>query len=434
MLTLTSMLRPLLVLSSVLSSVLAVLLATATSFAAISVSNIRREGTTRVFAQTPFDKDNGNSGFNRADCFDPNQIVKIFVSSIPADADHVELWVRLNEQTCANTLNWPAENGGTDPQCGRVKQWTRPVANNADITFKPIEVIYAIRNRQHADGADGKGRTLDPNTVCTDTSGATPTAFYFQMMAFKGDRVLGYSGGGSTTAGEVIGFQSSFDISGPTAPTDPSLKAGNGALFSTFTSGATTGTTAAGDLVGYRAYCFPTGSRTAGDGGVGTSTAALEAGDDAADAATEDVAADTEPIVEDTGTPAPAIDGGVDSKCSGSIPFVAGEIPTPEHDKYICLDDKGTTSGKLTITGLTNYTTYAVAITASDRHGNPGPFSPVRCETPRPTKDFYSLYRKGGGGAGGGYCAMIAPAAPMGVFGVSLVFALLVRVARRRPR
>ncbi len=432
------MLRPLLV----LSSVLAVLFATATSFAqTMTISNIRREGTTRIFASEPFDKNQGNSGFNRADCFDDKQIVKFFVGNIPADADHIELWVRNSDATCANTINWP---DGTDPQCGRVKSWTRSVANNADITFKPIEVIYAIRNRKHSDQT-----TLVPTEVCNDTSGATPFEFWFQLMAFKGDRVLGWTGTSGTTgtvsAGEVVGRKSSYDVSGPLPPSDPSLGAGNRLLVANFKS--TAGNTTGGDLVGYRAYCFPSrsGKTAVGDAGTAatpetgttdTGTAVEDggdAGDAAGDAAGEDGGdADTGTVV-DTGSAA-ATDAAVPANCPANVPFTAGEIPGPELDEFICMPDTNTSSGKLTISGLTNDITYAVALTSSDRHGNPGAFSGVTCGTPKLTNDFYTLYRNGGGTAGGGYCAIGPRGASFGLAGVSLLLALLARFARRHPR
>lgn len=432
------MLRPILV----LASVLAVLLATATSFAqTMTVTNIRREGTTRIFASTPFDKNQGNSGFNRADCFDDKQVVKVFVGNIPADADHIELWVRNSDATCANTINWPE---GTDPQCGRVKSWTRSVANNTDITFKPIEAIYAIRNRKHADQT-----TLIPTEVCNDTSGATPFEFWFQMMAFKGDRVLGWTGTtgttGTTSAGEVVGLKSSYDVSGPLPPTEPTVGAGNRLLVANFKS--TAGNTTGGDLVGYRAYCFPStsGKTAVGDAGTAatpetgttdTGTAVVEdtgAADDAADAGDGATVEDTGMVEEDTGT-ATGADAALPENCPANVPFVAGEIPGPELDEFICMPDTNTSSGKLTIGGLTNNVAYAVALTSSDRHGNPGAFSAVACGTPKLTNDFFTLYRNGGGMAGGGYCAIGPRGASFGLAGVSLLLALLARVARRHPR
>jgi hypothetical protein len=416
----------------VLSSVLVVLLATATSFAAMTIQNPRREGTSRILAATPFDKNMGNAGFNRSDCFDTKQIVKLFVATIPSDADHVELWVRRDNTSCANPVNWP---GGTDPQCARVKSWTYEAANNRDVDFKPIEVIQAIHRRAHADTA-----VLDPNTVCIDTTSMTPTEFYFQMMAFKGDRVLGWTSGG-TAAGEVAALQSSYDIAGPNPPSNMQTGAGNGILVTTFTGAANP----PADFNGYRAYCFPsrsgvttvtdTGTTTVTDTGVAdTGTVAdtfVEDVDATSDATTEETAA-----VEDTGTSSTTTDAAIPENCPPGVPFVPGEIPSPAMDQFICLEGNNSASGKLTISGLTNGTNYAVAVAASDRHGNSGALSTVVCATPKQTDDFYTLYRNAGGTAGGGWCSIgtNAKSAGLGVFGFTILFGLIARAWRRHSR
>lgn len=426
MLNSVPMLRPLVI----LSSVLAVLFATATSFAAMTMTNFRREGTDRILFALPFNKDLGNAGFNRSDCFDPKQLVRVFVSTIPTDADHIELWVRRDNTSCANPQNWP---GGADPQCARVKSWTFEVANNRDITFKPIEVIQAIHRRAHSDVG-----TLDPTTVCIDSTSMTPTEFYFQLMAFKGDRVLGWTSGG-TTAGEVAAQQGSYDIAGPNPPGNLVLGAGNGILVATFTGAANPPS----DFNGYRAYCFPSagGSTTIPDSGVTTTDTRSADTGSAPDTATDDAETsveDTGVAVTDSGTAPATTDAAIPEGCPPGVPFVAGGIPGPELDGFICLQGNNSASGKLTIAGLTNQTNYAVAVAASDRHGNSGALSAVTCAVPKQTDDFYTLYRGAGGTAGGGWCSVgsegVPSNAPLSFFGIALSLGLILRALRRHPR
>jgi hypothetical protein len=88
------------------------------------------------------------------------------------------------------------------------------------------------------------------------------------------------------------------------------------------------------------------------------------------------------------------------------------------------------------INGLQNSVPYAVAIGTTDKQGNSGPLSTVACAMPKETDDFYNVYRRAGGEAGGGWCAIgSGAAAPIGVAGAVFALALAARFARRaRPR
>lgn len=66
----------------------------------------------------------------------------------------------------------------------------------------------------------------------------------------------------------------------------------------------------------------------------------------------------------------------------------------------------GETTTSAQITGLTDNVTYAVAVSAVDSFGNPGPPSSPLCNFPAPVIDFFDLYRDAGGQAGGGFCAI----------------------------
>jgi hypothetical protein len=69
----------------------------------------------------------------------------------------------------------------------------------------------------------------------------------------------------------------------------------------------------------------------------------------------------------------------------------------------------GETNTAYTIPGLIDGVTYAVAVSAVDNSGNPGPPSaqtPDTCNYPAPINDFYAVYRDAGGMGGGGFCAL----------------------------
>jgi hypothetical protein len=97
----------------------------------------------------------------------------------------------------------------------------------------------------------------------------------------------------------------------------------------------------------------------------------------------------------------------------------------------ITLNDKGTSS--YSITGLVDYVTYTVVVTAVDGMGNIGPPSTEVCDYPAPVQDFWQVYEADGGGHGG-YCALES----VGVGGPSLAgvagLVVVTAVVRRRRR
>ena len=90
--------------------------------------------------------------------------------------------------------------------------------------------------------------------------------------------------------------------------------------------------------------------------------------------------------------------------------------------------------------GLKNNVRYAVAVAGYDAVGNRGNLSTVVCGTPQQVDDFFEIYRKSGGEAGGGLCACDLPGVGRGlpVVGGSaactLAFFGLRRVRRSRAR
>ena len=79
---------------------------------------------------------------------------------------------------------------------------------------------------------------------------------------------------------------------------------------------------------------------------------------------------------------------------------------------------------------------YAVAVAAYDGDGNVGLLSNLYCQTPEPIIDFWDQYTTDGGKAGGGFCALEAPGAPVAgsVFGMGVGVAMVAFARRRRRR
>lgn len=435
------MIRPALLTALSLAAIVASTATPADAAFSVTSGYPRREGTSRIFANATWDATAANVGFNRADCFDTKQKVLLFLADVPADATSIEIWARRDNTSCADPTQREG-TGATTPQCYKVASWLRDEVFNRQVTFQPIQVIQAIDKLVNVDDPT----TLDPATVCEKTTSMPPTQVYLQVMAFNGTNVIGYSSGSTTTGttGEqIISLSTSYDIAGPNAPTGLSVGAGNQLLIAKF---AASGATSTADFKGYRAYCFPGPASTSG----ALSTKGTDGGLDVLDDAMDDAASDTGvtdagATASDTGavsdTGAASDTGVVVEGCPSGYPFVAGELPSPDLDKYICGDESTTATGELKISKfsngerLTNGVAYAIALGTTDRQGNSGPLSTVACGTPKETDDFFTVYRRAGGTAGGGWCSYGAGAsAPFGIAGSVFAFALVARLARRVRR
>jgi hypothetical protein len=139
-------------------------------------------------------------------------------------------------------------------------------------------------------------------------------------------------------------------------------------------------------------------------------------------------------------TPTPSNDAGDAGEDGGTTEVGPGGISTVStvylynpstSNPSITLNDKGTSS--YSITGLVDYVTYTVVVTAVDGMGNIGPPSTEVCDYPAPVQDFWQVYEADGGGHGG-YCALES----VGVGGPSLAgvagLVVVTAVVRRRRR
>jgi hypothetical protein len=144
-------------------------------------------------------------------------------------------------------------------------------------------------------------------------------------------------------------------------------------------------------------------------------------------------------IVQDAGAVTTIIDdasdeGGVVTTESGSggISTIPTQfLITPGNGTGITVSDKSATQFK--ITGLTNIQMYNVVVAAVDGYGNVGPSSNDVCDFPAPTQDFWTTYKNDGGGAGGGFCALEAPGAPVpSLVGAGFLVAAVALVRRRK--
>jgi len=184
---------------------------------------------------------------------------------------------------------------------------------------------------------------------------------------------------------------------------------------------------------------FPTRSVSTGAPGAGTCTSAVLVNTFSSDV--------TQSVSLEAGTD-DGVDGGIiDTIAEGGIS--AGTegvgISQVNYSKYGVGNVGGNTTSSYTVSSipypdggsgpLIDGHQYAIAVAAYDGDGNTGLLSPLACQTPEPIIDFWDEYSKDGGLAGGGFCALEAPGAPVAtsIFGIG-VSAALVMFGRRRRR
>jgi hypothetical protein len=124
--------------------------------------------------------------------------------------------------------------------------------------------------------------------------------------------------------------------------------------------------------------------------------------------------------------------------CPQSAPTTAvdGGVPPSAIDpNFLCSELLPSTTTSHRITGLKNGTTYGVTIAAIDKYGNIGLPTAAVTGQPFPTVDFYSEYKKQGGAAQGGYCAMARTTSRCaGIIGLGLLGLVLAVVGRKWKR
>jgi hypothetical protein len=429
-------------------AVVGVLLVSASASAALQFSTAvagsanpkRSNQASKTIATNPFNKDAINSGISREDCFDTSQEWSFFYA--PASLTgvaYIDIYAKSGDSS-TNCEDITVRPGGAAQSCYLIRRLNKSEFTNQWVVIHPYEIIAAVFGHKDASDKTQVNPSTAPALCASDTSGNSPVTITLWSTPFSDSTTVIASGS--------LPQQTSYDISGPGAPTGMTLGAGNtiiNAHFDTFSQ------TAYPDFKGMRAYCWP---RSDFDGGTTTTTDSATSAETAtADTAVTDTATDEtgsddasasdardDGAIDDTGT-ATADDTGTSTSdetgtstptgtCPANIPFEGGKYPPAG---LVPCADRGQLSTELTLENLTNSQPYAVAISTYDAWGNSGPLTPVQCITPKLTVDFFEAYKAAGGKGGGGYCAFNGSNTGMYGLGLSAIgLALVGRIARRR--
>lgn len=390
-------------LSIVTSGVLAGLALASSAFAAPTltvlptVQRFYQDGT--VPAQHPMPAN--TQGLNFDDC-NSNVKIRFTLTMTAIDTSGYSLQAWAGPSDCSPVAARTASTAACWPVLG---------ANIAQATSATVDVNVRDIVSQIGRTTSGINLTYTPagQSVCLSGGSGAISVYFLLVPSANGD-----------ATGQASAFK--VKLTGPPAPTINSVGAGDTLLNVSWTPATDT------DTQGFVVYTDPP-INSVGDAGAVTTCADAGFSDGGVDDAGNPINIPNDASC--SSTPISVSDGGV----CGTSALVAG-VQGSQVSGFEAART-GNTSSSLTVTGLSNFVTYNVAVAATDSYGNVGaisaPTSPTTCGVPQPIDDFWKTYRNSGGTAGGS-CAAVdvgnAEGAPL--FGLAMLGLGVVYIKRRR--
>lgn len=353
---------------------------------------------------------------SNADCV-ANDTLTFEDVTITNPSGNLEVWASDTGKTCDDQVS----RAGTSAVCSLV--YVADAETHQNVVIRAQD----IARRAFGENAQNQGTAADCSTAKSIGSAGLGITLHFQLTE-------------GTTAQTLGTFATGLDLVGPAAAEDISSAPQESKVKVSWSIEDQD------DWAGYVIYCATKQGALGAGGAGGASPIApgfrpLALGDaGAAGAAPGTAGATSSGGTSSTGTggsTAAAGATGTGSTASGTVNsecdygfLVPGQIPD---ETYRCGGDSSDElSTKGVATGLTNGTSYQVAVAGVDQFGNVGPLSSVECGTPAEVDTFFERYRAAGGTAGGGFCALAMTRTPgplLLLSGAALLFA-----ARRRRR
>ena len=366
--------------------------ARATESVTITTTGIVRRDT-KGNALTPRIINGVTQAVSHQDCLDDISIeFPLVLAGLPT-SNSLQAWAGASctdatARTGANPTCWPIYPSNITATAQAVNPRIRVRDLVGQIVTQPKNLTY----------------TAADASVCTTqalTSGQTTVNVFFIWVD-----------GQSTAISSATAYPIAVKLLGPPAPTAVTASAGGGLLKVGWTppSGEK-------DLAGYYIYAQSGGASDAAT----TSDASTLVCDDGGilDGGTDDSGDAIAIQVDASCTSVPASDA------AASCGTVDPKASTPQQVP-------GAVGGG-TFKGLSNGSTYSVAVAAYDSFGNIGDLSGVVCATPQDTTGFWERYRAEGGTAGGG-CSLDGVGVPGAPAAAAFAFALAGLAALRRRK
>ncbi len=346
-------------------------------------------------------------GISLGECLDDDRyVIPLNLMGFTANMN-LEVWAGPSGADCSDN----AQRGNTSGSqtCWKVVSGNIAPTANLNVTVKMRDIIASPTTKN-------LNYVAQDNTVCGKIDYAVFTVY---MLLTSGGATQGTPG--------KQDFQA--DTIGPAAVTNVSVEQGDTRLHVSWTAlgsttdegGTTTGstTTTATQVAIY--YQEASTGTTAADSGFTyacNDASIVDAGvDDSGDAQTTTVDGGCTAIPKET--------------TSSSACTAPGFLSTGP-DKDVSKLTVNANSSDTTIGGLTNGTSYAVAVVAQDVFLNPGEISSLECKAPVKLNDFFATYL-GDGGQAGGSCSLDLLGAPAGGASLAVIaFSSMLALARRR--
>jgi hypothetical protein len=348
---------------------------------------------------------------NRAECVS-GDIITFPMIITDYTGTELEVWVGEGTGDCTSR----EARTTTNATCWRV--WKGIPGTNVPSVDIPVQNIAAKKKPPMYDLSVG-----GPEDCRATTTAAQTITLYFMLIASLDNQ-----------GGEA--WNTSLDLAGPNAPAGLGVGIGSTLLKANWLQNSDT------DVASYRFFCDPPPGMTADADNTFGPGPRVEAGNPVvpicpdASADVEDAEApDVDPACTDAagGSGGSGGSGGTATGCGITV-LARDLIPDPDFAaKYACGSGAAKTSTSAVITDLVNGQPTNVAIAAVDAAGNAGPLSDVVCGVPEPVDGFDEVYRRAGGNAGDGFCAIRLPGQGTGVFFMgSAVLAMTLLFVRRR--
>jgi hypothetical protein len=326
----------------------------------------------------------------------------------------MQVWATADGADCTQSTN---RTNTQVHECYRIYPGVVPLTNATTVSLRAQDIIAKTQAMSND--------YVNANASICGTVDQTKFTVYFIFVK-----------GGGDSAGSA-NFDVDADTIGPVPVSGLKVQPGDTRLTVSWNGVGSdeAGASSAQSVVVYYAPSGP-GSTAASDASASSSDAGTRTITFCPDASASMADADTDAsTTEDAGCrtitiPAGSSGGGVTGSCTAPGFKADGSEPDPSVSKK----GLGTGATQTLLEGLTNGVTYAVGIAATDLFLNVGPVSSLTCETPIVLDDFFEVYRKAGGQAGGGLCALEAPGAPGAPIAltIGMVF-MIASVVRRRP-
>lgn len=260
-------------------------------------------------------------------------------------------------------------------------------------------------------GSAGSTTSASSSSSCAGTSGAAGASGSTGSSGASGTAGTAGTAGASGTGGSSFlaagagGFAGDAGAAGSAGDAGAAGTAGAGAAAGAAGSAGAAGATSSGGAAG----ASGTGG-AAGTGGAGGTSTAGAAGK--------------------SGTSGAAGCATTGATCGRSTLIVGGTYGPSGHE---CGRATGNTATEGRTSTLKNGVEYSVAVAAIDNVGNVGRISAPQCLAPAQIEDFYGVYVRSGGQAGGGWCQTSAPGTGSAALSLGALAAVVaLRAARRR--